>query len=133
MVWNQVASHYNPTYLNVSLVSFLNSKGENLLNFSMTSNVTIQKYMATFTFSLPKSQNDKEYENQILHSTINMCKLDDGVRGNFLAKMLMEDFYNSADFDLKCPFEPRTNLICSTLKYRKITFRHIFSSAILSS
>lgn len=64
--------------------------------------------MGTFTLSLQKSEKDNDYQNEILRSTINMCKLEDGVRGNFLTKMLMENFYNSSDFSLKCPMKPRT-------------------------
>lgn len=102
LIFTSVASHSNREYTDVNLTLF-ESNHTSLLNFSVTSNVPIKKIMAAFSFSLPQHDKDEDYQNRVLQSSVNLCKLQDGVRGNFLTKMLMEDFDKSANFTLKCP------------------------------
>lgn len=130
MIWQQVESHGNSNYVNVSLSTFQDDKKDSLLNFTATSNVTILKYMGTFKFLLPQSDNDKEYRNQVLQSSIDLCKIHDGVRGNFLVKMMMEDFYNKTDaINLRCPSAPGT----LNLKNFKVTDSFIPSYLIVGN
>lgn len=52
-----------------------------------------------------KDDNDKEYTNILLKTSVNVCNLSKGVIGNFVTKVLMENFKKSANFEMKCPFE----------------------------
>lgn len=63
--------------------------------------------MATFKFSLAANDKDKEYQNQIINARIDLCKLHDGKRSNFISKMVMENLYSSADFTIECPLKAR--------------------------
>lgn len=51
------------------------------------------------------SKKEKIYrcDKECVKTSIDMCKLS-RVQGNFLSKMLMENFYRSANFELRCPF-----------------------------
>lgn len=128
LVWSEVVYHGNPKYLNLSLVSFNGTNGDSLLNFTLQKNVSILKFNGAFSFSLPTFENDKNYDHQIVKSTVNMCKLVEGVRGNFITKMLMENFAESADFSLKCPID-QANV---SLKNFKITDSSIPTYLLIS-
>lgn len=109
--FTSVASHVNPKYVNTTLILFRGSEGESIFNYSTETSVEILRLMGTFSFSLQKTKDDNDFENEVMKSTVNMCKLEKGVRANFLTKMMMENFKNSSDFSLKCPMKPgRTSL-----------------------
>lgn len=114
------ASHANKEFADVNLTVFM-SGDESLTNFSLNTKVDIKKLIGTFSFNLPKNEKDADFQNRVMQSTVNMCKLGAGVRGNFLTKMLMEDFYKAANFTLECPM-PARNYNLSNLK---ITDTHI--------
>lgn len=44
---------------------------------------------------------------EVFKTSIDVCKMSQ-LRGNFLAKMLMENLFKSSNFDIQCPFK-RTN------------------------
>lgn len=73
------------------------------MNITMDFAYDISKMMIYFVFSIAKDKNDKNYEKIILKSNVNACKMISGIQGDFLTKMIMEDFKNFADFELKCP------------------------------
>lgn len=65
--------------------------------------VTVLKFLVTF--AIPKDKNDQNYENVVLKSSINACKMFQGITGDFISKMIMDDFKPHVDVDLKCPFK----------------------------
>lgn len=52
-----------------------------------------------------RNDKDTEYTNVLLRTSVNVCKISDGILGNFLTKIVMENFRKSANFEMKCPFE----------------------------
>lgn len=58
----------------------------------------------TFIFSIPKSSQDKNYELTMLNSKISTCKLMQGTRGNFIIRMLLDDFNRFVTTTFPCPF-----------------------------
>ena len=68
----------------------------------------MQKFIGTVGFALPKNKQDKDFQNKILESTFDMCKINQGVRANFVVNMFMEMLYKYSDFVFECPFPPRT-------------------------
>lgn len=89
--------------MNVSLIVF----GDSLLNFTLTTYVEALKLVTMFSFFVQAHEKDNEYQKQIIKSTADLCKIHDGVRANFITKMLMKNLYASADFVLQCPLKPR--------------------------
>lgn len=65
----------------------------------------VNKIMISFTFAIAKDKNDKNYERVVLQSTVNACKMLEGVMGDFLVKMIMENLRKHVLFELKCPFQ----------------------------
>jgi hypothetical protein len=94
----------DPAYSNFSSFITRNEQNETAVTVHVDFGCKIEKVFIEFTLSLPKDNNDKNYERNLVHSTINVCKMLNGVMGNFLSKMIMERLKKFATFDLKCPF-----------------------------
>jgi hypothetical protein len=58
-----------------------------------------------FTFSIPKDRNDKNFEKIIMNSNVNVCKMMNGVVGDFVSKMIMDDLKRALDYDIQCPMK----------------------------
>src|SRR5690349_6223943 len=95
LIFKEVKSQGNPQFINVSLFVDKNS----LLNFSAMPFQELDFFLGTFTFAIPKNVNDKKYQNRVLKSTVNLCKLTEGAKGNFVTNMLMENLEKSANFE----------------------------------
>lgn len=76
--------------------SYLNASGEIFKD--------LEKMNLFFEFAIGKSEEDKNYENVMMRSTLSSCKIQEGVRGNFIIKVAMEGFDKTADFNFTCPF-----------------------------
>lgn len=50
----------------------------------------------------PKDDNDKEYSNIFFKTTIDKCKVANGVFSNYFLKAFMANFVSSADFTVNC-------------------------------
>lgn len=57
-----------------------------------------------FTFSVPKDKNDKSFEKIIINSNVNVCKMMNGVAGDFITKMIAEDLMKGSNFGV-CPIK----------------------------
>lgn len=108
LILTETRTHVNPEFAAINLTLFKLPGNDNLLNFTLETFVEIIRYTGTFTVSVPKNAKDTDYEKQLLKSSVNMCNIDRGVRGNFIVKMLMENFANSSDFTFECPVQPRS-------------------------
>lgn len=97
--------------MNHSIIIFKNSDGDLMFNYSTTSFINVNQLFATLTFSIPKDNKDTEYQNRILKAMIALCKLRRGVRGNFITKMLLENFYSDEEHFMQCPVPPGTGNI----------------------
>lgn len=102
MIQNFVATS-DPEIANFSSVIAKNSQGISVMNVTIDFAYEISKMMIFFEFSIPKDKNDKNYEKVLIKSNVNACRMVNGIQGDFLTKMIMEDFKNFADFELKCP------------------------------
>lgn len=67
--------------------------------------------LVQFMFAIPRDKNDKNYENIVIKTSTNVCKLAQGVMGDFVVKMIMTDFHKFADFDIGCPFKKVRELL----------------------
>ena len=78
--------------------------GHSYLNASADIFEDLEKVILTFIFAIGSNENDKNYENVMMRSTVNTCKMHEGNRANFIIKMLMDQFTKTADFNFTCPF-----------------------------
>lgn len=78
-----------------------------MINYTLTNFVEFFKIFSTMTFALPKDSKDTEFSNVILKATVDLCRMEKGIRGNFVYKMLVEQGENITSVP-KCPLKPRT-------------------------
>ena len=50
------------------------------------------------------SDNSSTYNNEIFKSTVDLCKVSDGVLGTFAIRWFLENFKESSNFEYICPF-----------------------------
>lgn len=93
----------DPRYSNVSGIVW-QERDHSYLNVSAENFVDLDKMIVSFVLAVPKNDHDKNFENVAMKSTLNSCKINEGVFGNFIIKMAMDDFDETADFKFSCPF-----------------------------
>lgn len=54
---------------------------------------------------MTKGKNDQHYETKLFQSSLNACRVKDGVMPNYIVKTIFDNFVKSAKFDYKCPFK----------------------------
>jgi Protein of unknown function (DUF1091) len=97
-------SSVNPNYANFTNSIQKLDSGDTLVNITYYYAVDIVKLITQFEFNVQKDKNDRSYERQLIKTTTNFCKMSQGVMGDFIAKMIMEDIHKFIDFNLTCPF-----------------------------
>lgn len=111
IVITDVAHHFNPRNANVSFTLERAEGHESVLNVVVVTNREIIKLIGQISLNIPLQPKDLEFSKNIFQSTIDMCKLGRGVRANFLTKVIMENFEQSANFKMECPMKAQTFLL----------------------
>lgn len=88
---------------NVTGVIYKNHKNEVALNLTVDSIVEITNMTGVVKFAVNKTESDQNYGRILVSSSVNVCKMLQGITGNILTKMIMQEFQRCADFELKCP------------------------------
>jgi len=105
MTFDSVISTSNPLYANFSSTIHKINVTDTLLNVSFEYFQDVAKFTVKFRLSVPKDKNDRNYEKVVLESATNICKMAKGIIGDFLVRMIMEDFSKFANFNISCPFK----------------------------
>lgn len=105
MILTDVRHQVNTKYVNQTVFLFKGPNNETLLNYTSDTYVDVLRLLASISIAVPKDERDKEFHLQIIKSTLDMCKLSEGVRGNFLAKVFLEYFHESSDYAMTCPMK----------------------------
>ncbi|KAG5676101.1 hypothetical protein PVAND_005955 [Polypedilum vanderplanki] len=101
--YTSVISTSNTKYANYSAVIF----DSIYMNATFTTAIDLAKVLITFTFSLPKNDQDKNYELMLFHSTLQSCKVMQGNRPNFIIRMAMDE-PNKFNALFQCPLPANT-------------------------
>lgn len=78
---------------------------DSLINSTMTVFETIENIFVSVIIKVPADKNDKHYQKEFYRTTADMKKLLSGIEASFVAKVVMENFRKSVDFELKFPFQ----------------------------
>jgi hypothetical protein len=95
----------NPEFGNITIRTGLSPTGRSTINMTAIHFHDMTLFKSLMTCSIPKDKNDQNYENVLIRSSINVCKMLQGVTGDFITRMLMHGIKNNVDFDMKCPFK----------------------------
>jgi hypothetical protein len=101
----KVLTSSNPELANITFQFGENSKKETVFNLTVIYEYELPAMSATFFFAVNKDKNDLNYERVLVKSSINICKMLNGVTGDFLTKMIMEGLGKSAEVSMKCPMQ----------------------------
>lgn len=102
MVIERILSTSNHEFANFTMVIGSSSKGA--VNISVDIFQDLLQVPIYVTFSIPADKNDENYSKIILKATINICRVIEGVAGDFMSRMLSKEMRRISDFPLKCPF-----------------------------
>jgi hypothetical protein len=102
---DNVIFNVNEAYSNITYGIKNLESGDTLFNITAYYAVDIIKMMVYTELNIQKDKNDRNYERQLLKTSTNVCKLSQGVLGDFIAKIIMKDIHEIIDFDLNCPFK----------------------------
>lgn len=105
MILTDVRHQVNEKYINQTVYLFKGPNNETLLNYTSDTYVDVLRLLASISISIPRDEKDKEFHTQLMKSTLDMCKLAAGIRGNFLANVIWEYFHDSSDSSLTCPIK----------------------------
>ncbi|CAO1323200.1 unnamed protein product, partial [Diamesa serratosioi] len=94
----------NPLLVETYNLTWNNTGGDVYFNVSADVIQEIEKVTIFITIAIPKPAS-KNYTNVLFKHSTNLCKLSEGVIGNYVIKALLENFNNSANFVMKCPFK----------------------------
>lgn len=93
----------NPYVGNMS-VEYVNEKDHNCrLNYTFNFIKDIESGFAYISINIPIDAGDENYQKQVLKTTFDVTKVLNGVRGNFVTSVLMENIQQSVNFELKLP------------------------------
>ncbi|KAL7045316.1 hypothetical protein ACKWTF_002188 [Chironomus riparius] len=101
----KVLTSSNPELANVTFQFGENDKKETIFNLTVVYQYELPSMVATFFFAINKDKHDQNYERVLVKNSINICKMLNGVTGDFLTKMMMESLGKSTDISLKCPMQ----------------------------
>ena len=100
MTTEKVLITSNLKYANLSVVI---GAGRDTLNISVDTFEDLSKIPLSLAVSIPKDENDQEYQRNILKVNFNLCRLFNGVTGDFVSKMISSQLKKISNIPLKCP------------------------------
>jgi len=95
---------YNAKFNTVNISVTQDDDGVSVINAINNNSVIFNTYQLTYTLQIALNDEDQTYQQQVLKSTMDACKLDTMKSTNFIIKIMMTEFNKYADFQLKCPF-----------------------------
>lgn len=94
----------NQKYVDSTMTFFEDDNSEAMFNMTINQKVDMIKEVLLVSFNRPKDEFDRNYQLSILKTSIDLCKISQGVLSNVFVKTFMENFFKSSDYQMKCPF-----------------------------
>lgn len=117
---DKVVYNNDPNNANVSANVW--TKGDHsFLNVTAESFVDVEKILLSIVFAITRTENEKIVENVLMRTTLNTCKINEGNRGNFIVKMMMDEIDRTADFKFTCPF-PKVFIVMNYFIFQHFIF-----------
>jgi Protein of unknown function (DUF1091) len=95
----------SPTFIDFTYNIQKLDSNETAINVICYFAVDILKLLTHFELNVQKDKNNQNYELQLPKTSTDVCKMTQGVIGNFLAKMIMHNVDEFINFEFKCPFK----------------------------
>jgi Protein of unknown function (DUF1091) len=101
--FHSVQAYGNPQYTsNLQAVVFNDSLGISRFNASISFDKEIFGIKAMIAMKVKKPSGGSYYR-EILKTTMDVCRLQEGVTGNFVAKLIFETLKDHSNYNFECP------------------------------
>jgi hypothetical protein len=80
----------------------------------------MSKFIVIYTIALPLHENDQNFERVAIKTSMDLCKILQGIAGDFVAKLLLKNILKQSNSDLSCPHKKVNNVLIYFM--RKILF-----------
>lgn len=84
---------------------------DSLMSWSLELFKVLEKATIAVIVKVQENEKDLNCVKDFFRTTVDLQKLFKGAQGSFVAKVLMENFFTSIDFEPKFPFEKVRNYI----------------------
>lgn len=102
---HRILSTSNYEFANFTMVLGNLSNGASSVNMTIDFFQKLLKIPVYLTFSVPADKKDENFSKIILKVTINICRILDGVAGDFFSKMIENELKRIASNSFKCPIQ----------------------------
>lgn len=106
MVYN-ITFDNDPNFLKLNVTLFTrNENPSTIMNITFDLIKTLSNSYIYYEFNTPESDTDTKYLRQLFRSNIDVSKILQGIRGNFVISWLSDVLLKSFDFEIKFPIRP---------------------------
>lgn len=84
---------------------YYDKNNNTVLNTDLILLVDVEKMVSTVKISVPENKKDKSFRKEVFKTSIDMDKLFNGVQGTYFAKVLLENYFTSINFEPKFPLK----------------------------
>lgn len=88
---------------NFTMVVFNGTDNLSYFNFTMKLLVEIKKSVYSFNLKVKTNESRKDYDIDVLSSSLDSCQVAKGVFGNFIIKFFMANLEKYSNFKIECP------------------------------
>jgi hypothetical protein len=103
VTFDSIIATTDPQYANFTAIITKRSRYESSINVTINYAYVVSKMTVLFTLAIPKDRNDKNYERIVINSNVNICRMMQGITGDFMTKTIMEELHKCVDFEMSCP------------------------------
>lgn len=115
----------DPKLTNASVTTFNDGVHDTLICIKFEFLANIQNVIADAQWRLPDSADDNKYEKIFFRTRVNVKKILQGVRGNFLITLFVDSVLKSVDFELKFPMKKVRLQSLNLMSYIKIVVQQL--------
>ena len=90
---------------NLSFVAFNDSEGKSRMNMTFTLLTELEKATVSFDFREKSHESLSYFDNTVMTSRVDSCKMGQGVLGNLFVKILMVNIEKFSNLLITCPFK----------------------------
>jgi hypothetical protein len=103
LITDRVIASNNDDVANFTTKLFNDGIHDTTFNVTVEIKQIITKYKVEFKVMIQKNENDKNFERELIKTTIDVGKAINGIHGNFFLRAFYENFAKSADYERKMP------------------------------
>lgn len=102
----QIQYEFNSTLVNYSVSTFNDGIHDTVVSSSTDLYEKIFNIYCSFEIRVAESPSDTKYQRILYRTSMDMKRILQGVRGNMMTSLIVDNILQKANFDFKLPLEP---------------------------